>query len=61
MLALLWDGPRHASSLNTRQQTQAEGEATVHLTATLGAVANQRCAAPKTTKWLDRGLAISIV
>jgi len=36
MLALLWDGQsRHAGSPNTRRQTQAEGEAAVHLAATL--------------------------
>lgn len=36
MLALLWEGQsRHAGSPNARRQTQAEGEAAVHLAATL--------------------------
>ncbi|WP_161557854.1 hypothetical protein [Micromonospora sicca] len=36
MLALLWKGQsRHAGSPNSRRQSQAEGEAAVHLAATL--------------------------
>lgn len=36
MLALLWEGQsRHAGAPNSRQQTQAEAEAAVHLAATL--------------------------
>ncbi len=36
MLALLWEGQsRHAGAANSRRQTQAEGEASVHLAATL--------------------------
>lgn len=36
MLALLWEGQsRHAGAANSRRQTQIEGEAAVHLAATL--------------------------